>query len=103
MECGARTNDFLYGGRRMTFSDFGFSTELLRAVRAKNYTVPTPIQEKAIPHVLSGKDLLGGAQTGTGKTAALPPSTEGSARRRRSGRGGKAWTLSWPPRAGSST
>jgi len=55
----------------MTFSDFGFSTELLRAVRAKNYTVPTPIQEKAIPHVLSGKDLLGCAQTGTGKTAAF--------------------------------
>ena len=58
----------------MTFSDFGFSLELLRAVRAKNYTVPTPIQEKAIPHVLSGRDLLGCAQTGTGKTAvfALP-------------------------------
>jgi len=58
----------------MTFSDFGFSPELLRAVRAKNYTVPTPIQEKAIPHVLSGRDLLGCAQTGTGKTAvfALP-------------------------------
>ena len=55
----------------MTFSDFGFSTELLRAVRAKNYTVPTPIQEKAIPHVLSGKDLLGCAQTGTWKTAAF--------------------------------
>ena len=55
----------------MTFSDFGFSTELLRAVRAKNYTVPTPIQEKAIPHVLSGRDLLGCAQTGTGKTAAF--------------------------------
>jgi ATP-dependent RNA helicase RhlE len=55
----------------MTFSDFGFSPELLRAVRAKNYTVPTPIQEKAIPHVLSGRDLLGCAQTGTGKTAAF--------------------------------
>jgi ATP-dependent RNA helicase RhlE len=58
----------------MTFSDFGFSPELLRAVRAKKYTVPTPIQERAIPHVLAGKDLLGCAQTGTGKTAvfALP-------------------------------
>jgi ATP-dependent RNA helicase RhlE len=55
----------------MTFSDFGFSPELLRAVRAKNYTVPTPIQEKAIPHVLAGRDLLGCAQTGTGKTAAF--------------------------------
>src|SRR4030067_637753 len=58
----------------MTFSDFGFSLELLRAVRARNCTVPPPIQEKAIPHVLSGRDLLGCAQTGTGKTAvfALP-------------------------------
>jgi len=55
----------------MTFSDFGLSPELLRAVRAKNYTVPTPIQEKAIPLVLSGRDLLGCAQTGTGKTAAF--------------------------------
>src|SRR3989304_8077009 len=58
----------------MTFSDFGLSPELLRAVRAKKYATPTPIQEKAIPHVLAGKDLLGCAQTGTGKTAvfALP-------------------------------
>ena len=55
----------------MTFSDFGFSAELVRAVSAKKYTDPTPIQEKAIPHVLAGKDLLGCAQTGTGKTAAF--------------------------------
>ena len=55
----------------MTFSDFGFSPDLLRAVEARNYTAPTPIQEKAIPHVMAGKDLLGCAQTGTGKTAAF--------------------------------
>jgi ATP-dependent RNA helicase RhlE len=55
----------------MTFSDFGFSPELLRAVAAKKYATPTPIQEKAIPHVMEGKDLLGCAQTGTGKTAAF--------------------------------
>ena len=55
----------------MTFSDFGFSPDLLRAVAARKYTVPTPIQEKAIPHVMAGKDLLGCAQTGTGKTAAF--------------------------------
>ncbi len=55
----------------MTFSEFGFSPELLRAVAARKYTEPTPIQEKAIPHVLAGRDLLGCAQTGTGKTAAF--------------------------------
>ncbi len=55
----------------MTFSDFGFSPDLLRAVAARKYTVPTAIQEKAIPHVMAGKDLLGCAQTGTGKTAAF--------------------------------
>jgi len=55
----------------MTFSEFGFSPDLLRAVAARKYTVPTPIQEKAIPHVMAGKDLLGCAQTGTGKTAAF--------------------------------
>ncbi|NNF83692.1 MAG: DEAD/DEAH box helicase [Deltaproteobacteria bacterium] len=55
----------------MTFLDFGFTTELLRAVTARKYTAPTPIQEKAIPHVMAGKDLMGCAQTGTGKTAAF--------------------------------
>ncbi|MDX1815957.1 MAG: DEAD/DEAH box helicase, partial [Thermodesulfobacteriota bacterium] len=55
----------------MTFSEFGFSPDLLRAVAARKYTAPTPIQEKAIPHVMAGKDLLGCAQTGTGKTAAF--------------------------------
>jgi len=55
----------------MTFLDFGFSPELLRAVTDRKYTVPTPIQEKAIPHVMAGRDLMGCAQTGTGKTAAF--------------------------------
>jgi len=45
--------------------------ELLRAVHAQGYLVPTPVQEQAIPHVLDGRDLLAGAQTGTGKTAAF--------------------------------
>jgi len=55
----------------MPFRKFGLSPEILRAVQAMNYVNPTPIQEQAIPHVLEGKDLLGSAQTGTGKTAAF--------------------------------
>jgi len=53
----------------MTFADLGLSDELLRAVGDAGYTTPTPIQEKAIPYVLMGRDVLGCAQTGTGKTA----------------------------------
>ncbi|GAB4229504.1 MAG: DEAD/DEAH box helicase [Deltaproteobacteria bacterium] len=55
----------------MPFRTFGLSPEILRAVQEMRYTTPTPIQEKAIPRVLEGKDLLGSAQTGTGKTAAF--------------------------------
>ncbi len=55
----------------MPFRQFGLSPEILRAVQAMNYTTPTPIQEKAIPHVLEGRDIMGSAQTGTGKTAAF--------------------------------
>ncbi|MET3107480.1 ATP-dependent RNA helicase RhlE [Oxalobacteraceae bacterium GrIS 2.11] len=57
-----------------TFSELGLDQELLRAVLEQGYTTPTPIQLQAIPAVLTGKDLLAGAQTGTGKTAgfALP-------------------------------
>ncbi|RJP19709.1 MAG: DEAD/DEAH box helicase [Deltaproteobacteria bacterium] len=54
-----------------SFETFGLRPEILRAVVAMKYTTPTPIQEKAIPLVLDGKDLLGCAQTGTGKTAAF--------------------------------
>jgi ATP-dependent RNA helicase RhlE len=53
------------------FEDLGLIEPLTRAVAAEGYTQPTPIQQKAIPHVLAGKDLLGLAQTGTGKTAAF--------------------------------
>jgi len=58
----------------MTFENLGLSKEILRAVREQGYTKPTPIQAQAIPVVLKGRDLMGAAQTGTGKTAgfALP-------------------------------
>jgi superfamily II DNA/RNA helicase len=55
----------------MSFSDLGLSEKVLAAVAATGYTTPTPIQEQAIPHVLARKDVLGIAQTGTGKTAAF--------------------------------
>jgi ATP-dependent RNA helicase RhlE len=55
----------------MSFSDLGLKPELLRAVGDKGYTVATPIQSQAIPAVLAGRDVLAGAQTGTGKTAAF--------------------------------
>ena len=53
----------------MLFKDLGLSAELLRAVKTKGYDEATPIQQQAIPLVLQGKDVLAGAQTGTGKTA----------------------------------
>ncbi len=57
-----------------SFAELGLRPELLRAVEEAGYTTPTPIQVQAIPVVLAGKDVMGGAQTGTGKTAgfALP-------------------------------
>jgi len=55
----------------MQFTDFGLSQPVLRAVGEEGYSEPTPIQVKAIPHVMEGRDLLGCAQTGTGKTAAF--------------------------------
>src|SRR5271154_4816620 len=55
----------------MSFSHLGLSDKVLAAVAATGYTSPTPIQEQAIPHVLARRDVLGIAQTGTGKTAAF--------------------------------
>ena len=55
----------------MNFAELGLSPKVLEAVEASGYTTPTPIQAKAIPHVLARKDVLGIAQTGTGKTAAF--------------------------------
>ena len=55
----------------MSFTDLGLAPELLRAVSDQGYTEPTPVQAEAIPLVLAGRDLMAGAQTGTGKTAAF--------------------------------
>src|SRR4029079_15611068 len=55
----------------MSFLELGLVEPILRAVAAEGYTAPTPIQSQTIPHVLVGRDLLGCAQTGTGKTAAF--------------------------------
>jgi ATP-dependent RNA helicase RhlE len=53
------------------FTDLGLAEPILRAVQAEGYDTPTPIQAQSIPHLLQGRDLLGIAQTGTGKTAAF--------------------------------
>ena len=55
----------------MRFDELGLSEKVLNAVKASGYETPTPIQEQAIPYALQGRDVLGIAQTGTGKTAAF--------------------------------
>jgi len=55
----------------MKFDELGLSEKVLNAVKASGYDTPTPIQEQAIPYALQGRDILGIAQTGTGKTAAF--------------------------------
>src|SRR5579863_2124314 len=55
----------------MKFNELGLSEKVLKAVESSGYDMPTPIQEQAIPHALQGRDVLGIAQTGTGKTAAF--------------------------------
>ena len=59
------------GGIQMNFTDMGLREELLRAVKERGYSKATPIQSGSIPAILKGRDVLGGAQTGTGKTAAF--------------------------------
>ncbi|MGD9647236.1 MAG: DEAD/DEAH box helicase [Pirellulales bacterium] len=83
----------------MKFAELGLSEPILRAVGAAGYTTPTPIQAHAIPHVLAGSDVLGLAQTGTGKTAAfalpiLHRLTQGSEPRQSRGRRIRALVLS---------
>src|SRR6202789_1476672 len=54
-----------------TFAELSLAEPLLRALNEKSYTIPSPIQAGAIPYLLQGRDLIGIAQTGTGKTAAF--------------------------------
>ncbi|MEM9208552.1 MAG: DEAD/DEAH box helicase [Pseudomonadota bacterium] len=72
----------------MSFNELGLSAELLRAIQKQGYDSPTPIQQQAIPFILEGRDVLAGAQTGTGKTAGftlpmLHRLQQGTANRRR--------------------
>ena len=55
----------------MTFKNLKLSPSILRVLKEENYKKPTPIQAKSIPFILNGEDILGSAQTGTGKTAAF--------------------------------
>jgi hypothetical protein len=59
------------GNSNMSFDSLGRRAELLRAVREQGYTQATPIQERAIPAILAGHDVMASAQTGTGKTGAF--------------------------------
>ena len=67
----ARTGALAETPDDVTFADLGLSPKLLDAVTSSGYTRPTPIQWKAIPEVIKGRDVLGIAQTGTGKTASF--------------------------------
>src|SRR3954451_6069088 len=69
--CGAGRHRTVLLRGYMPFSKLGLSDKVLSAVKAAGYPAPTPIQEQAIPHVLARRDVLGIAQTGTGKTAAF--------------------------------
>lgn len=55
----------------MLFTDLDLIPPILKSLESLGYKTPTPIQEKSIPHILEGRDMLGAAQTGTGKTAAF--------------------------------
>ncbi len=79
----------------MSFDQLGLRVELLKAVKTKGYTAPTPIQVKAIPVILDGRDIFARAQTGTGKTDAFAlPLVEILSRRKGNGRHPRALVLS---------
>ena len=87
----------------MTFDELNLAPAILKAVREQGYDTPTPIQAQAIPAVLEGHDLLGGAQTGTGKTAAftlpmLHKLTKGQSKTNKFGKDGIAALVLTPTR-----
>jgi len=87
----------------MTFDELNLAPAILKAVREQGYETPTPIQAQAIPAVLAGQDLLGGAQTGTGKTAAftlpmLHKLTKGQSKTNKFGKDGVAALVLTPTR-----
>ena len=71
IERATRKTDTKQAVIKHTFGDFNFSPELARNLERRNYIQPTPIQDQAIPHIMEGKDLVGLANTGTGKTGAF--------------------------------
>ena len=71
MSSDDKTEEHPVEGPQITFDDLGLSRKVVAAVADAGYTTPTPIQADAIPHAVAGKDVLGIAQTGTGKTAAF--------------------------------
>jgi len=83
----------------LTFASLGLSKPLLQAIEEQGYTEPSPIQAKAIPHVIDGKDVMAAAQTGTGKTAGftLPILHRLSTGSRPQGKGNKARALVLTP------
>jgi superfamily II DNA/RNA helicase len=70
-EVGSLNSEGSSTGSETRFEDLGLSPEVLRAIADSGYTTPTPIQAKGIPEVLKGRDIIGIAQTGTGKTASF--------------------------------
>lgn len=82
----------------MNFEELGLSSPLLRVLKEKNYTSPTPIQEQAIPVIIQGRDVIAGSQTGTGKTAAFAlPILEKLSQKDRVGKGCYIRTLILTP------
>jgi superfamily II DNA/RNA helicase len=70
-EAGTAETQAETSSKQPTFADLGLAPEVLKAVAESGYTIPTPIQAQGIPHVLKRKDIIGIAQTGTGKTASF--------------------------------
>ncbi|MCK4975141.1 MAG: DEAD/DEAH box helicase, partial [Sulfurimonas sp.] len=71
MQENAQNNEQTNEEPTITFDDLGLNNDILRAVKDAGFSVPSPIQAAAIPFILDGRDIVGQAHTGTGKTAAF--------------------------------